>query len=99
MIIERSSDRGLTWKPYQYFAYDCSDSFPERWILAYIMLVVARLILTVKHRFVPANRVTLVTDMIVALTIIGEMLPCREVNVVVVNAAEMWTLANRALVM
>ena len=28
MIIERSSDRGLTWKAYQYFAYNCSDSFP-----------------------------------------------------------------------
>lgn len=29
MLIERSSDRGQTWKPYHYFAYNCSDIFPQ----------------------------------------------------------------------
>ncbi|XP_043572577.1 laminin subunit beta-3-like [Chiloscyllium plagiosum] len=29
MMIERSTDFGQTWKPYQYFADDCAASFPQ----------------------------------------------------------------------
>ncbi|KAM4700936.1 laminin subunit beta-3 [Discoglossus pictus] len=29
MLIERSSDYGNTWLPYQYYAYDCAASFPH----------------------------------------------------------------------
>ncbi|KAH6921814.1 hypothetical protein HPB50_005331 [Hyalomma asiaticum] len=29
MLIERSHDNGHTWKVYQYFAYDCAESFPH----------------------------------------------------------------------
>lgn len=28
MFIERSSDNGVTWSIYRYFAYDCAASFP-----------------------------------------------------------------------
>ncbi|EEC18262.1 laminin beta 1 chain, putative [Ixodes scapularis] len=28
MLIERSHDNGNSWRVYQYFAYDCADSFP-----------------------------------------------------------------------
>ncbi|XP_054721557.1 laminin subunit beta-1-like [Uloborus diversus] len=28
MLIERSHDYGATWRVYQYFAYDCAESFP-----------------------------------------------------------------------
>lgn len=28
MLIERSHDFGQTWKVYQYYAYDCAESFP-----------------------------------------------------------------------
>uniref|UniRef100_UPI00398E76A6 laminin subunit beta-3-like n=1 Tax=Pristiophorus japonicus TaxID=55135 RepID=UPI00398E76A6 len=29
MMVERSTDFGQTWKPYQYFADDCAASFPQ----------------------------------------------------------------------
>ena len=29
MLIERSSDKGQSWKPYQYYAFNCTESFPH----------------------------------------------------------------------
>lgn len=29
MLIERSADKGKTWKEYQYYAHNCTESFPH----------------------------------------------------------------------
>ncbi|XP_042568965.1 laminin subunit beta-1-like [Cyprinus carpio] len=42
MIIERSSDFGRTWRPYRYYAYNCTKTFP--WVPAHSLLFTDELI-------------------------------------------------------
>uniref|UniRef100_A0A8C2B263 Laminin, beta 2-like n=1 Tax=Cyprinus carpio TaxID=7962 RepID=A0A8C2B263_CYPCA len=42
MIIERSSDFGHTWRPYRYYAYNCTKTFP--WVPAHSLLLTDELI-------------------------------------------------------